>query len=184
MEIYLVRHTTPKIEKGICYGQSDLEVADSFEKEAKVILAKIPDSGKRKIYSSPLQRCKLLADLFDDEVVVDKRLLEFNFGAWELKKWDDIPQEEFTPWMEDFVNVTVPKGESYVELDSRVMEFYNELKEAEGDQIIIVAHSGVIRSILANLKGLPLKESFDIKLSYGQVSKITINKKIRIVDCI
>ena len=38
MEIYLIRHTTPKIEKGICYGQADLNVADSFEEEINVIL--------------------------------------------------------------------------------------------------------------------------------------------------
>ena len=31
MELILIRHTTPAIEKGICYGQSDLNVADSFE---------------------------------------------------------------------------------------------------------------------------------------------------------
>ena len=26
MEIYLVRHTTPNIKKGICYGQTDIDI--------------------------------------------------------------------------------------------------------------------------------------------------------------
>ncbi len=33
MEIYLIRHTTPKIAQGICYGQSDLELASNFDDE-------------------------------------------------------------------------------------------------------------------------------------------------------
>ena len=35
MLIHLIRHTTPDIETGICYGQTDLDVSDSFEKEKK-----------------------------------------------------------------------------------------------------------------------------------------------------
>jgi len=33
MEIYLIRHTTPDVAKGICYGQTDLDVANTFEEE-------------------------------------------------------------------------------------------------------------------------------------------------------
>ena len=29
--IYLIRHTHPKVIKGICYGQTDLDVAESFD---------------------------------------------------------------------------------------------------------------------------------------------------------
>ena len=34
MKIYLIRHTQPDVEKGICYGSSDLDVAATFEAEA------------------------------------------------------------------------------------------------------------------------------------------------------
>lgn len=37
MKIYLIRHTTPHIEKGICYGQTDLDVAETFNNEAEII---------------------------------------------------------------------------------------------------------------------------------------------------
>ena len=45
MDIYLVRHTTPKIDKGICYGQSDLELADSYPEEFKAILDVVPEDS-------------------------------------------------------------------------------------------------------------------------------------------
>ena len=34
MEIYLVRHTTPDVAKGICYGQADIDVTATFLAEA------------------------------------------------------------------------------------------------------------------------------------------------------
>jgi len=176
MEIYLVRHTTPRVEKGICYGQSDLDISDSFELESKEILEKINFDSETKVYSSPSKRCTKLAALFNPIFKEDKRIFEINFGDWELKKWDDIPSEEMTPWMTDFVNVKVPNGESYVELNKRSNEFFNEVIRNAASKNIIVCHSGVIRSILAKLTETALKDSFDIKIVYGQVSKITINK--------
>jgi alpha-ribazole phosphatase len=176
MEIYLVRHTTPKIDKGICYGQSDLDTAASFALESKEILKKINFDSETKIYSSTSQRCTQLATLFNPNFKQDKRILEMNFGEWELKKWDDIPTEEMTPWMTNFVHVKVPNGESYVELDKRANAFFNEVLKKGAPKSIIVCHAGVIRSILARLTETVLKDSFNIKIIYGQVSKITINE--------
>ena len=45
MEIYLIRHTTPLIEKGICYGQTDLDITESFEEEVSMIHPHLPSSN-------------------------------------------------------------------------------------------------------------------------------------------
>jgi alpha-ribazole phosphatase len=42
-------------------------------------------------YSSPLVRCKILASYLQSSDF-DSRLVEMNFGDWELQKWDDIPE--------------------------------------------------------------------------------------------
>tara|TARA_B100000809_G_scaffold249300_1_gene280427 strand:- start:29304 stop:29858 length:555 start_codon:yes stop_codon:yes gene_type:complete len=180
MEIYLVRHTTPKIEKGICYGQSNLDTTDTFDSESKKIIEKISFDLETKIYTSPLKRCTQLAALFDKNFTIDKRILELNFGDWELKKWDDIPSEELTPWMQDFVHVKVPNGESYVDLDKRANDFFSEILTKGALKNIIVCHAGVMRSILARLTDTALKDSFDIKMVYGQVSKISIKETTEI----
>ncbi len=175
MEIYLIRHTTPKIEKGICYGQSNLDITESFEEEVDFIKPHLPSTALR-IYSSPLQRCKKLADaLFaDQEITCCADLMELNCGDWELMKWDDIPKPAIQPWMDDFVNVVVPNGESYMHLYNRVVNRFEAIAAA-GQDAVIVAHGGVLRSILSHITQTPLKESFDVfTLHYGCVVKLIL----------
>jgi alpha-ribazole phosphatase len=177
MEIYLIRHTTPKVEKGICYGQADLDITESFLEEVEAIKPHLPSEGV-KVYSSPLQRCKKLADaLFDGlDIDVHDDLMELNCGQWELLPWNDIPKEEIQPWMDDFVNVPVPKGESYVDLHNRVVKRFNEIVSKQ-ESAVIVAHGGVLRSILSHITSTPLKESFDaFTLHYGCVVKIQVTE--------
>lgn len=184
MEIYLVRHTTPDIEKGVCYGQSDIGLSNSFKREAKVVFDKILLSNKVQVYSSPLKRCLQLAKEFSENIQLDNRLLELDFGNWELKKWNDIPKEEMDPWMKDFVNVKVPNGESYTQLAERSTAFYEDLLKKNHDQVIVVTHGGVLRSLLALLTEVSLENSFDIKVDYGQVSKITIANNLKVENAI
>ncbi|WP_109299216.1 alpha-ribazole phosphatase [Aquimarina sp. AU474] len=172
MEIYLVRHTTPNIDKGICYGQSDIGITDSFQTEVEKIHNQIPISEISKIYCSPLQRCKLLAKTFKKEVVFDNRLKELNFGDWELQPWDALPQKELQPWMDDFVNVQVPNGESYVELQQRILSFFSSLDLSLTEKNIIVSHAGPLRALLSHIRQIDLKDSFNIKIGYGEVIKL------------
>ena len=174
MEIYLIRHTTPDIEKGICYGQTDLELAKTFDTEAQRVLKEVPHNLD-VVYSSPLKRCTALANKISSEVRLEDRLKELNFGDWEMKKWDNIPLQEIQPWYDDFVNTPTLNGESYRALQHRVLEFYSDLRQKNHDRVVIVSHSGVIRSLLAHLKSIELINSFkDLKIAYGEVIKLNI----------
>ncbi len=171
MELYLIRHTTPDIAKGICYGQSDIGVTDTFDYESQQIIKQLPTTIDR-VYSSPLQRCSLLAQTLQKPITYDNRLQELNFGDWELMPWDAIPQKDLQPWMDDFVNVSVPNGESYTTLQHRVLDFINALQHDPTAKIAIVSHAGPIRALLAHLRAIPLVDSFNtIRINYGEVVK-------------
>ena len=172
MEIYLVRHTTPKIEKGICYGQSDLDVAATFEKEVAVILNSLEITDETTVYSSPLKRCTKLAQQFSEGIIIDDRLMELNFGDWELLNWNNLPEQASNIWMNDFVNVSTPNGEAYIDLAKRANQVFEEIISTSAKKIVITTHAGVIRSILSKMNNIHLKDSFDIKVEYGQVFKI------------
>ena len=176
-EIYLIRHTTPAVEKGTCYGQADLDVTESFFDEAALIKEYLPASIK-SVYASPLQRCSKLAQhLFPSHnIFFHDDLKEINCGEWELRKWDDIPQEIVMPWMNDFVNVRIPGGESYLDLFARTTSIFQNIAEKK-ESAAIVSHGGVLRSILSHLTNTALLDSFNVfKLQYGCVVKLYLQE--------
>ena len=174
MEIYLIRHTTPQIEKGICYGQTDLDVTDTFLQEANSIKKYLP-KNLETIYSSPLQRCsKLAVTLFPEQkITYHQHLKEIDCGIWEMQHWDAIPKQDLDPFMADFVNIPMPQGESYINLFTRVNNCFNHINSLP-KPAAIVTHGGVIRSILSHLTSTPLIDSFNaFKLYYGCVVRLS-----------
>jgi alpha-ribazole phosphatase len=175
MQVYLVRHTETICHKGICYGQSEVELKSDYLVEFEKIKAQLPKEAV--VYSSPLKRCKLLAEYLSSGQTInyDSRLQEMNFGTWEMQPWNAIPETELNPWMEDFVNVKVPSGESFTELYTRVVSFLNDCSlQDQSKATIIVAHAGVIRSILCHFTHLPLQDAFTNKVDFGAVITVQI----------
>lgn len=178
MEIYLVRHTETACEKGICYGQSDVDLAQPFDSIFENIVSQLPSEAI--LFSSPLKRCVVLAKYIQDNIKTisyqeDSRLMEMDFGDWEMKNWNDILPEQLNPWMEDFVNVPASNGESFVLLHKRTEAFLSDLVSKKNNSpIIVVCHAGIIRSILCHHTSLPLKDAFQNKVDFGEVIKIEL----------
>lgn len=174
MSIYLIRHTAPLIDKGTCYGQADIDIKDSFFEEAAIIRTVLPPDLSH-VWSSPLQRCRKLAEHLFPAVAInlEPRLKEINCGDWELLKWDDIPAELIDPWMEDYVNLRIPGGENYIDLYNRVVDSFQHIASGESP-VAVFTHGGVIRSIMAHITGTPLRDSFAaFALHYGCVIKLS-----------
>jgi alpha-ribazole phosphatase len=177
--IYLVRHTTPDVVYGTCYGFTDLDVAHTFEAEVQRLKQILPNESV-SLFSSPLQRCyKLAKALYEAPIQVDARLKEVNFGAWEMVPWTQIPQTGPTTWMQDYLYDALPEGESYAQLYARsVAAFRHILQTAAPDKpIVIVAHGGVIRSILAFVSQTPLEKPHTQRVTYGRAAYIIENNK-------
>lgn len=176
MEIYLIRHTATVCDKGICYGHSDVDLAPTFEMELKVIKNKLSNIEDLVFFSSPLKRCSILAQrLTNSSVYIDDRLKELNFGDWELKSWNSIDKHELQKWINDYVNVTCPNGESLTDLYNRSVNFVKDLKEKKYEKLAIITHAGVIRSIISYIIEIPITKMFSIQLDYGSITKIKID---------
>jgi alpha-ribazole phosphatase len=176
MEVYLIRHTYPEIEEGICYGQTDLLLRKGYENDIQEVISSLNQTVDQ-VYSSPSIRCKILAGKIDSNnpIIYDERLLELDFGLWEMESWAEIPEEELNPWMENFVEAEVPEGESYRQLFERVLEFWTEcIKDNTTNKIAIVTHAGTIRAMLPILENIPLEKTFETKVEYGEVKKFII----------
>lgn len=183
--IYLIRHTTPNVAKGVCYGFTDIEVAESFPDDLCNVREKLQNITFSHFYSSPSIRCRQLAEnLHADKITFDERLKELNFGQMEMVPYDEMDKEWLNRWMNDFVNVKCPAGESFLELQTRVIDFYQELLQKDESTIGIATHGGVIRSLICHILKIPLQNAFKIVFDWGGISKISINDSLVKIDFI
>lgn len=175
MNIYLLRHTRVGIPPGICYGQSDVPVADTFMSEVITIKNRLGGIQFDKIMSSPLSRCAILAEEFADadDIILDDRLKELNFGDWEGKSWNHIYENEDggKNWFSDYENTPCPNGESYGDMLTRAKSFIDDLPKTDGN-ILIVTHAGIVRAFRVLLQNWSVKKAFDRPISYGQITII------------
>ncbi|MDO9152608.1 MAG: alpha-ribazole phosphatase family protein, partial [Paludibacter sp.] len=147
MEITLIRHTSVNVDLGICYGQSDVEVSSNFETEAKRVAELLKDEKYDAVFCSPLSRCTILANFCGfSNPILDERLMELNFGDWEMKAWNDINDPQLRRWYSGWINEIPTNGESFKEQILRVSNFIFELHNTGYKSIAIFAHAGVIRS--------------------------------------
>lgn len=152
MRLILIRHPQPSIRPGICYGSSDVAVA--VEETRRSTLALAPALPRKYvIVSSPLRRCADLARALahassNPTVEFDARLVELDFGSWEMRAWEDIAHAEVDAWAAAPVTWRPGGGERVLEMAHRVREFY-ESKTAEAGDCVVVCHAGTIRLLLA-----------------------------------
>jgi len=168
MILTLIRHTSVDVLAGICYGQSDVDVSSTFETEAQLVINNLQNKPFDAVYCSPLRRCRKLAGYCGfPEPVIDKRLMELNFGAWEMKPWLEIEDAQLQRWFDNWMEEAPTQGESFREMTCRVSEFLSELKESSFQRVAIFTHAGVIRSVGIISKKFSASEAFDFKVEYG-----------------
>jgi alpha-ribazole phosphatase len=168
VRLYLIRHPKPDIDTGICYGRSDLGLAEDAVASAGILRPLLPADAP--LFTSPLRRCLELARALHAEPMVDERLVEMHFGNWEMRRWTEIPRHEIDAWAADPVGYTPPGGESPLAMRARVAPLLRELP----DLAVVVAHGGVLRACVAELVGVA--NWYELHFDYGSASLIEDGK--------
>lgn len=167
----LIRHTTPLIAPGICYGQLDIGLTKNYTGEAAIIKEWLDPVDL--VLTSPLLRTQELAEnIASDngcEMRHDARLMEMNFGDWEGRAWNDIARSEIDAWSADVLHYFPPNGESAQQMMRRVQSMLQDLALLPQQHIAIVAHGGSIRAVLAQLAAIPLTYTLNWQIDYGAV---------------
>ena len=92
--IYLIRHTPVGVEPGLCYGRTDVPLANDAETALaassagiQTLLAEANTTLEAAlVVSSPSERCMRLATALHRTPQTDDGLLEFEFGRWEASR--------------------------------------------------------------------------------------------------
>jgi alpha-ribazole phosphatase len=146
MKIVLIRHPPTTIAPGLCYGRLDLDLrADAGAAGLRARVAAWPG----RVWTSPARRCRAIAG---PAAIIDARLLELDFGAWEGLAWADIPRADLDRWAADPAGFAPPGGESGAALLSRVEAFHAMLRDRAEDALV-VAHGGPLKLLAALLRG-------------------------------
>ena len=168
MRLHLIRHPKPVIAPGVCYGRHDCSAEGVVE---AALALRVTFSASLPVFSSPLIRCRALAEALHAHPVIDDRLAEMHFGDWEGRRWDDIPRAELDAWAADVAGYAPPGGESPRDLQRRALDFVASLTVPEA---VVVTHAGVIRTLLAYWQGLPPERWTELNFAYGSCSVVEV----------
>jgi alpha-ribazole phosphatase len=149
MRAVLIRHPTPLIGPGVCYGRLDIAVAPE---EIARLAADPALPGAKIVWSSPAIRCLRLAEAIAATLAVplrvDHRIWEVDFGTWEGQEWSAIDRDALDRWAADPLNVAPPGGETGAALIARVQNFRAEMQQ----DCVVVSHGGPLKVLLALLR--------------------------------
>ncbi len=148
-KLILVRHAKTEYNKyGYFTGQRDIDILKDSMVDHLFDFNGI-------IYSSPLKRCKQTIEKICPEltesVIIDSRLTERCMGNFENKNKFQM-QKQFPEY---FINgrydifKTIPNGESFCELYSRVFAFYSDKIVKTDNNVLICGHNQNLKILKA-----------------------------------
>lgn len=165
-----LRHPTPDVPPGTCYGQTDLDIAHIGHEQIDKAMETTP--VVKRILASPALRCRKLAITLAErdgvDIIFDERLWEMNMGEFEGKLWSEIDREVSAEWFKDPFQNRAPGGESFLDVQTRVLE---ALTHADMETAI-VCHAGVIRATQMAWENKSFREVFDIMPPYAEPVRI------------
>lgn len=184
-EIIFVRHGQTDFNKQRLYfGHLDPKLNETGInqlKNTKKLLHKL-EKNISKVYSSDLKRCvesmKLLEIDEEVEKILTEDLREMNFGVLEGKTFEEA-KEEFPGFVENLKNnwkkLRFDGSESVEDLYFRVSDKLSKIaEENKGEKILVVAHAGVIQSLLSYYLFDSLDGYWKFKIDNGSISKLHI----------
>lgn len=179
--VYLARHGEVKNHaSGVYNGRTDVGITERGAEQMRSLRERLRAAGITALYSSSLARTVKGVHIIGEgwglprEVVPE--LQERNFGEWEGLTFEGIRTHSpdlFAAWNEDVTAVRPPGGESLHDVSERVLKVYLPIIERHrGETILIVAHGGVNRVILAHALKMEIRRIFRIDQKYGCLNVI------------
>jgi len=162
--VLLVRHghtpTTGKLLPGRAPG---LHLSETGQAQARAVGERLAAVAKvNAIYASPLDRTKetaaAIAAARGMKVKLDKGLLEADIGEWTGLDFKTVRKAPEWKAVHQYPSgFRFPGGESFVEMQGRIVAALERLRAAHpGDTIVAVSHADLIKAAVAHALGTHL----------------------------
>ena len=134
----------------------------------------------QRVITSPLARCRAFAQALAEAdgvpLEVEPRFKEIGFGAWEGRSRDELQAELGTDLRRFYVDPEAnrPAGAEPLEAFSvRVLAAWEEWTLRHGEErMLVVAHAGVIRAILAGVLAIPRRNYYQLNVDNAGLTRI------------
>ena len=164
---HFLRHgeATWNAEGRLC-GRTDVPLSDGGHRQAQLLANRMKSIVAEALYTSPLSRAvetaRLIGAAIGREPVVDRRLVELNYGAWEGRTFDEIQRAApavYAAWDADPGRLAPPEGETGAQLIERVTPFLAEVAQRhQSGNVVVVCHKTVCRLLACHIMGMPLAD--------------------------
>jgi len=109
---------------------------------------------------------------------MDERLAELGYGEWEGKTPAELTAHDpdlLLRYRRDPLNNRPSGAEALDDFAARVSAAWGQIHEQQsGRHVLVVAHAGVIRMIMAQALAMPLSHLFRIQVGNAAISRFTV----------
>jgi len=154
MKLYVMRHgETITNQIHLISGNNETDLTENGIKQAKQARKYLENIEFDYVFTSPLSRARITAShITNKSIIIDKRLIERDYGSFDLKRKCDVDYDGFWNYHTNLIN----DGENIKDILKRVENLITDLKNKYPDKnILLVTHSGVARAIHYYITGIP-----------------------------
>ncbi|MBE7120150.1 histidine phosphatase family protein [Bacillus cereus] len=187
MQILLIRHGESEADiLNVHEGRADFELTEKGRQQVQRLVQKVKkDFAPDFIWTSTLKRARetaeTLAEAIQCPIQLEEELMEFNNGVQAGLSFEEAKKYPEPKFLHDrFEN-----GESFIEFRMRIEGIFSKIvTENTYDRIAIVAHGGVITSILRAFFQMPISMDYYFKMGDTGISLIELTDKQKTVHFI
>ncbi len=180
-EILLVRHGETEWNAGeIFRGRADINLNEKGVVQAKLLGEYLKKSRLEAIYSSPLLRAVLTAEMIarPHSLVVraEPGLIDLDFGEWQgmsLAEVKNIYKNLYIKWEKSPENVKFPGGEGLEDVRNRAIAVVNKVVKKHKGTVVLVSHRVVNKVLICSLLGLDISHFWNIRLETCGISSFS-----------
>ncbi len=152
MNIYITRHGQTNLNaQKLMQGLTDAPLNETGIAQAQKARAMIQDVHFDAVYSSPLQRAvktaSIIGDVPEDKVIKDSRIIEVNFGKYELCKYYKQGPWMTAYWLVPEIFPAPPTVEPVSSMVERSASFLKEIEAMPYENVLVTCHGGIMRAL-------------------------------------
>jgi len=160
--LILVRHGETAGQSSIrYYGATDVPLSELGRDQARLARQRIPGETFETVWASSLCRAWESAQIIAPKHSVR---IEFDFREIDFGRWEGLTREEIEvldpvlhgEWQAKKPGFEFPEGEKRDDFRHRIERGLDKLRETGAYSALVVAHKGVVRTLLELVSGLTL----------------------------